>query len=347
MNMKLLVQQPGLFTTVQDGGRTGLQKYGVPVGGAMDSYAFRLANILVGNDEEEAALEMTLTGPALRFESEALIAIGGGDFAPALDGEAVPAWRPVYVKGGSTLRFGRCRSGCRAYVAVAGGISVPRVLGGRGTYLRAGLGGLHGRPLQQGDALPIGAASTLSRELAGRLAAGCGSRSWAAADWYVGPDSLPPYGEAPVLRFVPGREYDEFTHQSRLDFGSFRFLVSSRSDRMGCRLEGPALSLSRPADLLSGPVTAGTVQVPPDGRPIVLMADRQTTGGYPMLAQIAAVDLPVLAQAKPGDMLAFEQISREQAESMLLLREAEWRMLKLAIRLKQQEGERISCTVLT
>lgn len=345
--MSLHVLQPGLFTTVQDKGRAGFQKYGVPVGGAMDAFALRTANALVGNAEDAAALEMTLTGPALRFDTDALIAICGGDLSPSIDGDAVPAWRPVYVKRGGTLRFGGCRSGCRAYLAVAGGIAAPRVLGGRGLYLRAGIGGLHGRPLQRGDTLPLGPAGDRARRLAARLAAACGRRPFAATGWFIRREALPPYREDPVLRYVPGREYDAFSADSRTRFGCSRFLVTSRSDRMGYRLDGPLLALSEPAESISEPVTAGTVQVPPDGRPIILMADRQTTGGYPKLAQIAEVDLPVLAQVKPGDTLAFRQISRAEAETLLLQREAEWRKLALSIELKQNEGEVHSCILST
>lgn len=360
--MKLYINKPGLWTTVQDSGRRGFQQFGMPVSGAMDAFALRVANLLVGNPGDAAALEMTMTGPALTFEGDTLIALCGGDLAPSINGEAVPGWRPVLVRGGSELRFGSAARGCRAYLAAAGGLDVPRVLGSRSTYVRAELGGIGGRALQSGDELPLGepsaAAAALARALArgaaaahagaggahsgGTQAAGGarsagGSRSggaaFAAPRWFADAEALAGYRREPVIRFVRGREYGRFTEESRRQLASGRFVLSPRSDRMGFRLDGPVLALEQPADMVSSPVTEGTVQVPPDGAPIILMADRQTTGGYPRIAQIAAVDLPLLAQTLPGSPVAFREISREEAEKLYLRREKEFRSLESSLRL--------------
>ncbi|WP_409343275.1 5-oxoprolinase subunit PxpB [Paenibacillus sp. MBLB4367] len=343
------VLKAGLFTTVQDLGRTGSQRYGVPCGGAVDTFALRTANVLVGNDAGAAALEITLNGPELAFEADTLIAVCGGDMSPTLGGRPVPAWRPVLVRRGAVLRFGACGAGCRGYLAAAGGIAVPAALGSRSTYVRAALGGLAGRALRRGDELPLGTPSAAARRLLGRLrvahapAAGpreadeAGEPLFTAVPWYVSADALPAYRREPALRFVRGCEYGRFDAASQAAFESAAFAVTPQSDRMGCRLDGPRLALGEPFELLSEAVTFGTVQVPPSGRPIVLMADRQTTGGYPRIAQIAAVDLPVLAQVRPGEAISFQEISLEEAEELLLRQESQLELLQSSISLKLAE----------
>ncbi|PZE19344.1 biotin-dependent carboxyltransferase family protein [Paenibacillus xerothermodurans] len=332
--MSMKVMRPGLLTSVQDLGRYGYQKQGVIVSGAMDPYSLRIANLLVGNHEGEAALELTLMGPELSIEQDTLLSITGGNLSPAIDGTPVPMWRPVYVKAGTVLSFGPCKSGCRAYLAVAGGFDIPQVMGSKSTYLRAGIGGLHGRALATGDILqqqPPGEASGRVRQA---LAAKIGARSCAAASWYTERGyMLAGTGEVKV-RAMRGTQFDKFNEDSQRHFFGEPFQVTPQSDRMGYRLSGEALMLKAPQEMISEAVTLGTVQVPPDGNPIVLLADRQTAGGYPRIAQIAAVDIAKIAQMQPGKKIVFEEITVAEAERLYIEQERNIVNLKMAISLK-------------
>lgn len=330
-DVRIRVLRPGLLTTVQDLGRWGYQKYGVTVGGAMDTAALRIANLLVGNDESAAGLELTLVGPTLRFEGDALLAICGGDLTPCIDGRPAPAWRPVGARSGATLSFAGAASGCRAYLAVAGGIDVPIVLGSRSTCLRAGFGGLDGRPLRDGDLLPVGRPSELSDRLLAGLAGE--ETSFSAPRWRVGGAAFTGYCPDPLVRVMRGPEFDRLARGSRSRLFADAFRIAPESDRMGYRLEGPRLELGSSAELVSEGIAAGTLQLPPGGRPIALLADRQTTGGYARIGQIAGVDLPVMAQLKPGDAVHFQQISLPDAQALTLAREHEIREIAAAIRL--------------
>lgn len=333
--MSIRVIRSGLLTSVQDLGRYGLQKHGVIVSGAMDSFALRVANLLVGNGEGEGALEITMLGPTLLFEENSLISVCGGSLSPRIDGHPVPEWRPVYVKRGSVLQFGAPLSGCRAYLAVAGGFDVPVVMGSRSTYLRAGIGGFQGRALREGDVLPVRPPSEWAARRMNELAATAGSHSFAASGWGVSREILPAYGKNPVLRVVRGTQFDRFAPDSRERFFNSEFLVTPQSDRMGYRLAGPRLSLSKREELVSEAVSAGTVQVPSEGNPIVLLADRQTTGGYPKIAQVITVDLPVIAQVKPGEKIRFQEIPLDAAQELYVLREMELRLLKQGVAMKR------------
>ncbi|MES0856350.1 biotin-dependent carboxyltransferase family protein [Geobacillus sp. G4] len=316
----------GFFTTAQDGGRFGYRHAGVPVGGAMDRWAYRLANALVGNNGDEAVLEATMAGPTLRFHVEAVVAVCGGDFPCALNGRLFALWKPMAVEPGDVLEIGVCRTGFRAYIAVSGGIDVPPVMGSRSTYVPAQLGGFAGRPLRCGDALPLGAAHGC--RVAEPLRWGLAS----AARRYIS-------GKMKTVRAVPGPEYDEFTPESRRQFFAARYEVTPQSDRIGYRLSGPALALVREREMVSEAVVFGTVQVPASGQPIVLMADSQTSGGYPRIAQVAAVDLPILAQARPGDLIQFQPIRPEEAARLYTEQERQLAGWISAIR-RQWEGER-------
>lgn len=311
--MTIEVLRPGQLTTVQDLGRPGHQHEGVPESGAMDRHAARLANMLVGNDDGDALLEVTLTGPTLRFARAGTIALGGADFGATLDGECVAPWRAFPVAAGSTLTLGAARDGCRAWLAVSGGIDVPIVLGSRSTCLVAAFGGFEGRALRAGDALPLGPPPLASprRALAASL--------------------RPVHGS--TLRLVAGVQLDGLEEESRAALFGARFGVSARSDRMGYRLEGPALHMRAHVELLSAAVPMGTVQLPPGGAPIVLMADHQTTGGYPIVGHVAAVDLGVVAQLRPGDTVAFEELSLDDAQRLYLERERAVDTLRRALHL--------------
>lgn len=329
--MSLEILKPGLLTTIQDTGRYGYQKQGVMVNGPMDSFALRIANLLVGNDEREGALEITLLGPKIRFAEQMLIAVCGADLSPRIGGQPLPSWRPVLVQAGSVLEFGASAEGCRAYLAVAGSFAVPEVLGSRSTFLRAGIGGYQGRALQAGDVLTLRSSSEQARLRIAQLAGVAGNDPFIATDWAVSRELLPAYRTNPVLRVMRGAQFDEFEPASQAQFWGSAFTVTPQSDRMGYRLQGELLALSEARELLSEAVTAGTIQVPSDGQPIILLADRQTTGGYPKIAQIAAVDLPVIAQVKPGEHVRFQEISVAEAEALYIARERELQLFKQGI----------------
>ena len=323
------VLKPGPLSALQDLGRVGHQRFGVIASGVMDEWAHRTANLLVGNAADEASLEITLMGPVLRFHADALIALAGADLSPMLDDQPLPMATPVLVRAGARLAFGRRLFGCRVCLAVRGGFPVPPVMGSRSTYLRAGFGGFEGRALRAGDRLPLGPD-------AGGAAFGGLRRALAAGE---APMALPPDFEAPVhpalaggaLRVIAGQQWPRFTAQARESLVSDSFTVNRNSDRMGYRLEGPALALSAPLEMISEAVTFGTVQVPPDGQPIVLMADRQTTGGYPKIATVASVDLPLMAQKLPGDSVRFTGIELDAARALDAAREAQFGQLRTRI----------------
>ncbi|MGI4744347.1 MAG: biotin-dependent carboxyltransferase family protein [Janthinobacterium lividum] len=332
--MSLEIIRPGLLTTVQDLGRFGYQSAGVVVSGALDAVALRQANLLVGNAQHAAGLEITLLGPRIRFAAAHLIALAGADLAATLNGQPVGLNRPVGVGAGAELAFGRPVAGSRAYLAVAGGVAVAPVLGSRATYLRAGLGGLHGRSLRAGDQLPVGEPSLAGEKI--RQAIGAHKQSaatWVQATWAAGwwpyPAHRPHY-----LRAMPGPEYEQFSASSQRAFWEETFCVSPQADRMGYRLLGPDLQRTTSAELLSSAVTAGTVQVPAGGQAIVLLADCQTTGGYPRLAQVITADLGALAQLRPGQQFQFAAVTLAQAQALYLAQERRLRALQRAIELK-------------
>ena len=319
-----------MLTTLQDTGRTGYQHYGVPVAGAMDLFSHRVANMLVGNRGDEATLEMTLKGPSLEFDEDTLIAICGGYLSPAIGSTEVPQGKAVRVRAGSVLDFGACRTGCRAYLAVRGGFDVPRVMGSRSTYEIAQLGGMQGRALRKDDQLPIGEAAgdiypVLDTELAhSRLA--CAFPNWAVNQHIEKFDRMPQ-----MVRIIRGRHWEAFPAISREALTGTEFRVAADSNRMGFRLDGAKIDPDRPLGTLSEAVTFGTIQIPHGGKPIVLMADRPTVGGYPKIAEAASVDLHLLAQLKPGDRLRFKLVSLARAHALWLAREREIMAIQEAV----------------
>jgi antagonist of KipI len=330
--MTVRVVTAGLQTTVQDLGRVGHQHEGVPAGGAMDRQALRVGNLLVGNAECAAALEIPLIGPGLTFERDALIALTGGDLEATVDHTAVAGWRPIWVQRGSTLRFGRVKAGCRAYLAIAGGLDVPCVFGSRSTYLRGAFGGVAGRALKAGDVLATGSASPIAERIAGPLHSE--KRGPSVARWSIGSTLRPPYSDDAQVRLIAGTHMELLAPSSRDTLLGGTFRVSSSSDRMGYRLEGKTLALRDPLELLSEGVGFGTVQLPPGGAPIVLMSDAQTTGGYPRLGEVASVDLPLIAQLKPGDRLRFRLVSLETAQAEYIALEQEIAQARAGIALR-------------
>jgi antagonist of KipI len=331
--MSISVLKPGLLTTVQDQGRFGYQHTGLVVSGALDAVALRTANLLVGNPENLAGLECTLRGPTLRFEADALLALTGADLAATIAGQPVPLGRPVAVRAGTVLAFGAPKTSGRAWLAVAGGVAVPSVLGSRATYLRAALGGLAGRALQAGDVLPVGEWSATAQALFKGMKL-TDVAGWRTAGWYSDNSPLARPGRPLVVRALPGPEYEQFLPESQRTFWEETFIVTTEADRMGARLSGPMLERLTTTELLSSAVTFGTVQVPAGGQPIVLLADCQTTGGYPRLAQVISADLRRLAQAMPGTRLRFVQVGLAEAQALYLAQEQRLRALARAVYLK-------------
>jgi len=330
----ITIIKSGLLTSIQDLGRYGYQKYGIITSGAMDQLAHRIANLLTGNDESQATLEITLIGPIIQFEEDALISICGGDLTPMINGEVIPLWRSIFIKKGSKLSFGPCKSGCRAYLAVAGGFKVPDILNSKSTYLRAGIGGFLGRALKSGDQLEIQEPSPLAKKMFQYLKNQLGSYTYKEMEWSITANLIPKYQNEQCIRVMKGREFELFTKESRKKFFTERFGITVQSDRMGYRLKGPTLKLEKSGEMLSEAVSFGTIQVPSEGNPIVLLADRQTTGGYPKIGQIASVDLPLVAQEKPGDTLTFSIISLKEAQQLYLKQEQAIQLLKRGIELK-------------
>lgn len=318
----ITVLKPGLCTTIQDLGRYGYQKYGVVVGGAMDSYSHRIANMLVGMEENAPTLEITLVGPVLQFHQDALVAICGGDLSPSINNHFMPMWRPFFVKKDSILRFGHCKKGCRAYLAIAGGIDVPMVMESKSTYIRGKIGGLHGEALKANDVIPTGPLNETSDKMMKKL-------NEAPPKWHV-----PSKPISPILRVTKGRHFHLFSLESQTNLYETNFEITKNSDRMGYRLNGTGLSLMKREEMISEAVDFGTVQITSDGNPVVLLADRQTTGGYPKIAQVISVDLPHVAQMKPGDRICFREVTLEEAQNIFREEEQFFKIVKKAIEIK-------------
>ncbi len=304
MSATVRVIKPGMLTTIQDRGRWGLQSRGVPVAGPMDPCSHRVANALVGNDHDAATLEITLLGPELEFDDERVAAVSGAEFELTLDDRPAP-WNAAFVvAAGSRLRFRRRKRGARAYLAIAGGIAVRPTLGSRATHVVSGMGGIDGRALKADDCLPLGA-TTHARSAAPPL---------------EGPVVPLPMGEARI-RVLPGPQTDYFIDTALETLQSAPYIIAQDSDRMGFRLTGPLLAHSRGADIISDATPLGVLQVPASGQPILLMADRQTAGGYPKLATVISADMAVAGQLGPGDAMTFVVCSPREAMAALIAQE--------------------------
>lgn len=299
---RIIVVKGGWLTTVQDLGRYGYQQYGVPVAGAMDRFSAIVANRLAGNSDHEAVLELTMKGPELQFEQDAIIAITGADLAPTINDRNAPMWECIAIPHGSRLSFGTRRAGSRAYLAVTGGIDVPPALGSRSTNCASNTGGFQGRPLKPEDILPIGPPNKSAPRLIGKRL----------------PDRLlPRYERSVTLRIIPGPQQDFFLKMSLATLMESAYTVSPQSDRMGYRLTGRKIVRKKSAQFISDGTVMGALQVPVDGQPILLMADRQTTGGYPKIAVVISADLPLAAQVAPGDSITFTLCTVAEAQTAL------------------------------
>ena len=292
------VIQPGVYTTVQDSGRFSYQQFGVPVCGVVDSFAYRVANTLVGNFQGQAVLEATIFGPTLKVLNQGFIAVTGGNLSPLINNNPLPMWKSIAIHTDDILQFKGVKSGCRAYIAVAGGIDVPLVMGSRSTYVAGKIGGMKGRPLSAGDRLNRG-------------------REIAKAEGHVPSELIPLYPDDREICVILGPQYDYFSKGIEKFFTS-TFKVSTKADRMGYRLEGNSIIHRGGIEksIISEPSVPGGIQVPPDGQPIILLVE-QTVGGYTKIATVISSDIGKVGQAKPGDRIRFRQVDIGEAHKIL------------------------------
>ncbi|MCU4175262.1 biotin-dependent carboxyltransferase family protein [Carboxylicivirga sp. N1Y90] len=296
---KITVINPGLFSTFQDEGRENHQHIGMPVGGAMDKYALQLANYLVSNQTNEACLEMTLTGATLRFNFDTNIAITGGKCVVLLNGKQAKSHRTLVIKTNDQIDIQNITEGARSYLAIAGGFNLPIIMASKSTYIKGKLGGFKGRALMVGDEIEIN-----------KISKKCKRRR-------ISRKHIPQYPQHVELRIIPGPEKDRFEWEGIKHFLCSDYELSPQCDRMGYRLNGPKIGqINNNADIISSAISFGTIQVPSDGKPIIMMADRQTTGGYTRIAQVVSADHHILAQLKPGDKIRFKEVTLNEAHQL-------------------------------
>lgn len=315
--MSLVCLKSGLLTTVQDLGRNGFRRFGINPAGAMDTAAVRLVNLLLGNDENAPVLEMHYPAGEFVFESDVVIALGGADFGAQINDRRLNVWQRVFAAEGSQLSFAGKTEGNRMYLAVAGGFQIESWLGSSSTNLAAAAGGHEGRPIRREDSVGY-RSSPASPEIGPRISTSL----------------IPPYSSFPTIRIIEGCEYRLLTAHGRELLLGQSFAVSQDSNRMGFRLDGEPLSLAEPLEMISSAVGFGTIQLLPDGKLIILMADHQTSGGYPRLGNVISRDLPLVAQLGPGNKIAFEVVTINEAEAAVMDFERELRLLKVGVRLR-------------
>ncbi len=291
----------GLMTTIQDNGRTGFQQYGMSVSGAMDNFSMRVGNLLVGNEPYEAVLETTILGPTIQFNVSTVIAITGANMNPQINSKPVPMWRSILVNSGDILTFLGLISGCRGYISLAGGIGIEAVMGSKSTYVRGAIGGLNGKQLQIGDEFNLGLTNKDLEQLRNKR---------------IPLKYRPIYANACEIRVILGPQDDCFTQEAISTFFESKYDVTNEADRMGYRLAGSKIEHIQSADIISDGITLGSIQVPGHGMPIIMMADRQTTGGYTKIATVISSDIAILAQLKPGDKIRFKQVSIEKSHEI-------------------------------
>lgn len=327
--MSVAVLKPGLLTTLQDRGRSGYAALGVGHAGPMDDVSPRLANALVGNTGDAAVLEITLLGPRLRFDVDAVIALTGADFDARVGDETVASWRATRVHAGEELDCGRARRGVRAYLAIAGGFRAATVLDSVATDVNARLGPFDGRALCAADVLTMVAKRRNASP--GQAAARSHGLNERRQTWSLDPRPWFDADPAKPIRLIRGRHFDALDRTSQAALFGAQFRIAADSNRVGYRLDGAGLALAAPLEIVSEPLAFGTVQLPPGGQPIVLMSEHPVTGGYPRIGQVAAIDLPRLAQRRPGDPLRFIEIGLDEAQTRYLHREHELARLLDAI----------------
>ena len=323
--MTLFVRSAGFLTSVQDLGRTGYRQSGIAIGGALDSHALRVANVLVSNEDGRAGLEATLGKLRLRFEDQRVVAWCGGAFTVRIGTEDIPPGHAALVAKDEELVMTAPQAGSRAWLAISGGIDVPPVLGSRSTDLRGNFGGHEGRTLRDGDLLPLGAPSVLPA----RVTVAFGRRK--IADWTAPSAWVTTAQRNRFLRVVRGADWPRFTSEAQISVTGEPFTVTLDSDRMGARLDGAILDRLDPSDLVSEAVAPGALQVPPSGKPILLLGDCQTIGGYPRIAHVITVDLPIAAQLWPGDLVRFHEVSLAEAQELLREREDDFARFRIGL----------------
>lgn len=306
----MTVISSGPLSTVQDAGRFGYMDTGFSPNGAMDVYSMRAANILVGNNPDDGVIEMTLMGLTAQFDCACVIAVTGADMQPKINGKPIKMYSTVEVNAGDRLSMTTALKGMRAYLAVAGGFDIPLIMGSMSTNLKCALGGFEGRKLRSGDEIPL--RESISYELLGRKS--------------MVPENN--YNNSITVRVLFGPQDDYFTQKGIETFLSASYKVSDKSDRMGVRLEGESIENKNGVDIISDGIATGSVQIPASGTPIIMMADRQTTGGYAKIATVISADLKKIAQARPGTEIHFEAVTEKQA---VRLKKKEERRLKMLV----------------
>jgi antagonist of KipI len=320
--MSISIIKPGLLDTMQDLGRYGYGSLGINCGGAMDRYAAQVANMLVGNHDHEAVIEIHFPGPQILFEQNALISITGADFAPSLNDELLPLWQPLLIRKNTILHFPKLQWGARCYMAIHGGFCVEEWLHSYSTNLKAGAGGYQGRKLEKDDEL-VCKESTIYFPALMKQGKDVHRLNWRA-------DVSATYQLPNEIHFIEGNELSALTELSEDEFLQNNFILHPFSDRMGYRLKGPKLRFEHKTELVSTGVSFGTIQLLPDGELIILMADHQTTGGYPRLGHVITTHLPKLAQLRPSDCIQFKKTSIDKAEALFFAQQKELAILQTA-----------------
>lgn len=308
---KVLVKNGGPLTTVQDLGRFGYQKFGMPTAGVMDKFSYKIANLLVDNEEDEAVLEYTLKGPNLKFEEDAIISVTGAESLVKLNDKKIKMWKSHYIEKGSVLEISSTKKGLRGYIAFKSGFNLPEIMGSKSTYLRGNLGGYEGRKLKSGDVLEI--SEKVFRK----------NYNLKSLDKKNRPDF-----SQKNIRVIMGPQDDFFSQKGISKFLKREFKVSSQADRMGYRLEGPKIEHKNGADIITDGIAEGSIQVSGNGKPIIMLADSQTTGGYTKIATVITIDIDIVSQKKPGDLIAFEKIDLKTAQKLIKKRKEIYESIK-------------------
>ena len=303
--MGIIIDNPGFLTTIQDAGRFGYGQFGVTPSGPMDAESFQVANLLVGNDPGESALEATVLGPAFHTTEDTILAITGADMSPTLNGKPISMNRAICVPAGSHVKLHTATNGSRTYIAFHGGFDVPPVMGSRATSLQCHIGGLNGRKLEKGDTIPLRPADEIPVNLPHRSVAHQIRRK-----------------KENIIRVLLGPQDDCFTSEGLATFLGTPYTVSKEFDRMGCRLEGRPIQHKTDGNIISDGIVNGAIQVPTTGQPIIMLAERQATGGYTKIATVISVDLPVIGQCCPGDIIRFQAVTIDQAHALLKLQQS-------------------------
>lgn len=296
---------PGFLTTIQDNGRIGYQQFGVPISGAMDLYSLQLANILVDNEKNEACLEMTMIGSQIEFYNDTAIAITGANMNPEINFIKINMYETIYVKKGDVLRMSGAKDGARAYLSISGGFDIPKVLGSKSTYLRGKIGGYKGRKIERDDEIKIKEINQLIQKR--------------SIPKYL----IPEYKHSQNIGVIFGPEDESFTKEGIKTFLNSEYIISNKFDRMGYKLEGPSINHKEKPDIISMGITLGTIQVPGNGKPMIMLSDKQTTGGYTRIANVITTDIPKLGQLKAGDKIRFYEVDLTDAQGLLKEKEDE------------------------